>query len=539
MPLESSMQNLRLHLVGPLLGLSTLAAPGAAQCRDGVLFAAAGPVPSSLGDAVDAAGGFAFAGATLDGTHGTNAGSVTIFEYGPAGFAETQTLYSPNPEAFDQFGQALAADGEWLVVGTRDEAAGLSLGAGVVYRLEQGVWTWFQTLRATGSPPVPYVGESVAIEGNRIALGAPGLSIETGAVYVFELRGGAWVQVDEIAPAGPQTVHGFGRDVALSGDRLLVGADYRSAGGLAPGAAFVFELRSGAWTQTEVLVASDATWSDVYGQTVDLDGDTAVVSGWFHAGPGVARGAVWVFEDVGGPWQETQKLVSTPANASLFGFSVDLAGDRLLVGARSNGGWPLSDTFAELFRRGPAGFESELVRFGPPSGAGIGFGDSVDLWGDAMLVGNSTGSTVGPYAGEVHFEDLPRVEVQPYCRATPNSTGSAARIEVPCPGILDETLLLRAAPVPDTVGLFLVGTTPTFAPLADGYLCVGGPLTRLAPALAQGGVLRGELDLAASQAGGGPLPPGATGYFQAWFRDPAAGGAGSNLTPGLAVTLRR
>jgi hypothetical protein len=231
------------------------------------------------------------------------------------------------------------------------------------------------------------------------------------------------------------------------------------------------------------------------------------------------------------------KVVSTPGNGSYFGVSVDLDGDHLLVGARSNGSWPLSQSFVELFQRGPGGFESELVRFGPPSGAGIGFGDSVVLWGDAMLLGNSTGSAGSPYGGEVVFEDLPRVEAGPYCKATTNSTGAAARIELACPGILEERLLLRAAPVPETLGLFFVGSTRAFAPLHDGFLCVGGTLTRLSPVLARGGVLSGELDLVASQAGGGPLLPGSTCFVQAWFRDPAAGGAGANLSSGLAVTL--
>jgi hypothetical protein len=534
------MTTLRPALAGQLLGLLGLlglSAPGAAQCQDGLLFAGAGPAGGSLGHAVDAAQGYAFAGAPYDTTHGTNAGSVTVFEYGPAGFVESLTLYSPTPAPMDQFGQALAAQGEWLVVGTRNDSAGLSPGAGVVYRLTPQGWTWSQTLTAWGANPLPYVGESVAIEGDRIALGAPGISTQVGAVYLFELQGDVWVEVDRVEPVSSYTVRGFGRDVALCGEQLIVGADYHSPGGLAPGAAFVFEHQQGAWVQTGTLVASDATWSDVYGQRVALEGGTAVVSGWSHTGPGPARGAVWVFERRDGRWQETQKLLSTPANGSRFGFSVDLEGDRLLVGARSNGSWPLSQSFVELFHRGPGGFGSELVRLGPPSGAGIGFGDAVALWGDAMLVGNSTGSTGAAYAGEVWFEDLPRVEASPYCKATPNSTGTPARIELACPGILQEQLLLRAAPVPDTLGLFLVGTTRAFLPLHNGFRCVGGTLTRLAPVLAQGHVLAGELDLAASQAAGGPLLPGSTCYVQAWFRDPAAGGAAANLTSGLAVTL--
>jgi hypothetical protein len=527
-----------LSLAVLLHALPGLSSPALAQCQEGILLSAAGPANAGLGEAVDVAGDFAFAGAMLDPTHGTHAGSVTVFEYGPAGFVEGQTLFPPTPIAFDHFGQALAADGQWLVVGTRNEAAGLSPGAGVVYRLEGQDWRWFQTLSVSGPDAVSYLGDAVALEGDRIALGAPGDSTQVGAVYVFDLRGGAWVQAAVVEPRGPHTVRGFGCDVALSGDRMIVGADFSSPGGLAPGAAYVFELQHGAWVQTARLVASDATWSDVYGQRVDLDGETAVVSGWGHDVPGGGRGAVWSFELQAGSWIESQKIVSTPANGSRFGFSVDLEGERLLVGARSDGGWFFPQSFAELFHRGPQGFESERVETGPPSAKGIGFGTSVRLWGDSMLVGNPTGSALQDYAGEVRFADLPRVEASPYCAATPNSTGRSAGIELACPGILEERLLLRAAPVPDgCAGLFLAGTTQAYTPLHDGFLCVGGTLVRLKPVLASGGVLADELDLVAAQAAGGPLTPGSTWHFQAWFRDPAAGGTGANLSSGLTVTL--
>jgi len=510
--------------------------PAPAQCVGGRVEAAVPVEQGMLGYSLAVSGYRAFSGAYYEplGSPMNYVGAVHVFEYGPSGFADVQTLYSPGPTFLGQFGRDLDAADDWLVVGSSADANGNDTGAGFVYRRSRTGWSHHQTLTS----PNPYLGEnlglSVAMDDKRVVLGAPGLSTGVGSAYVFELQGGVWSFVDQLRPTGPQVVNGFGTDVAISGDRILVGAAKSGPPGLSPGAGYVFELQGGVWTQTARLVGQGATWSDVYGQVVALDGQTAVVTGWGHSLPGGAQGAAWVFEGQNGSWTETVKLVSTRANGSRFGASVDIDGDRILVGARSAGGFFFSQSFVELFRRVPLGWASELERVGPTTFHGIGFGDSVALWGDSMIVGNSSGGQVLFSSGDLTHYDLPAVQATAYCTATPNSTGAPARAELLCPGLLDGRLLLNASPVPNTPGLFVYGGTQASVPLLGGTLCVGGPLRRLPPVVARNNALYSELDLSLYPA----LQPGTNWNFQAYFRDPAGpGGYPANLSDGLNVIL--
>jgi hypothetical protein len=75
----------------------------------------------------------------------------------------------------------------------------------------------------------------------------------------------------------------------MDGDRAIVGAiqeDDPTNGTSNAGAAYVFERNgSGAWTETQVLRASNAGASDLFGISVSIDGDRAFVGAFFEDGP--------------------------------------------------------------------------------------------------------------------------------------------------------------------------------------------------------------------------------------------------------------
>jgi len=130
-----------------------------------------------------------------------------------------------------------------------------------------------------------------------------------------------------------------------------------------------------------------------------------------------------------------------------------------------------------------------------------------------------------------------------YCTSTINSTGLAATMG--CAGSLSvcqNNTCLAADGVPaGNLGLFFYGAQAARIPMADGYLCVSPyhpGLFRILPWVSAGSNLRAELQLdldTLPQAGA--ITPGSTWCFQYWFRDPAAGGTGSNLSDGLRITF--
>ncbi|TDJ72939.1 MAG: hypothetical protein E2O39_05955 [Planctomycetota bacterium] len=118
-----------------------------------------------------------------------------------------------------------------------------------------------------------------------------------------------------------------------------------------------------------------------------------------------------------------------------------------------------------------------------------------------------------------------------YCVASPNSTGLGAEMfMVGSKRLADDSLGLRAGPIPDTLSLFVYSPAAQVVPFADGYSCVGAPLFRLDPPLPAVGRMAAKRVLTSQLS----LVPG-TLYFQCFYRDPAAGGTGLNSSNGYAL----
>ena len=129
------------------------------------------------------------------------------------------------------------------------------------------------------------------------------------------------------------------------------------------------------------------------------------------------------------------------------------------------------------------------------------------------------------------YEYGPRPEN--YCIAAPNSYSQGALV-----GYTGSTSLstnnfgLRADCVPNTPGMFFYGPNQIQVTFGDGFRCVGGAVKRLPPSGAMGHALTRSLNLANTI-----IVDGSTWNFQAWFRDPGAGGAGFNTSDAVSVTF--
>lgn len=124
-----------------------------------------------------------------------------------------------------------------------------------------------------------------------------------------------------------------------------------------------------------------------------------------------------------------------------------------------------------------------------------------------------------------------------FCVSAPNSTGSAARASATgSTSVAANDLTLRAGPLPDGFGFFFYGSAQAApSPTGNGTLCLGGSLFRSPVASATGLLLAVELDLATAPASA--ITAGSTWHFQGIFRDATAGGAGFDLSNGVALTF--
>jgi len=189
-------------------------------------------------------------------------------------------------------------------------------------------------------------------------------------------------------------------------------------------------------------------------------------------------------------------------------------------------------------------------------GSTAGLVDDVQTWLDFpttnagwILRGNETGAITAKRFDsrenalpanrprlEIDF-DPPCSAVLPFCVATANSTGVAARIgSSGSPSLSGNAFALtgRGLP-PGSTAVFITAPGQQQAPFGNGFLCVAGDLKRLNPPLVAdglGNVLK-PLDFTQPPLSG--VPADATRQFQFVYRDLPAGGAGFNASNGLTV----
>lgn len=168
-----------------------------------------------------------------------------------------------------------------------------------------------------------------------------------------------------------------------------------------------------------------------------------------------------------------------------------------------------------------------------------------DLNGDGLAEFATSMQNFNNYKGRIWIWAGASGSVERHCPGAANSTGQGARLEQVGPisvGYAALSLELRSAP-PGQPALVFYGSAQAPLPLANGELCVAlgpGPF-RLTPANTTGpmGEALFPIDWTAPPATSSPsaLAPGSTWTFQAWYRDPPAPPAASNLSDALTLTF--
>lgn len=243
----------------------------------------------------------------------------------------------------------------------------------------------------------------VAIDGDTALLGAGSddcmAGDDCGAAYVFIRSNGVWVEQTTLTANDASADDRFGGEVALSGDTALIGADQDQCanGDDDCGAAYVFTRNAGVWTQQQKLTAGiDAAANELFGMTVALAGDTAIVGAPFDDCPtALDCGTAYIFvRDSGGVWnqQGSKLLAGDVETGARFGISVSIDGDTAVVGARDEDCTAgISCGAAYVFVRNGVAWSQQSKLTASLAGAAdvadAEFGYSVSLSGDHVLIG--------------------------------------------------------------------------------------------------------------------------------------------------------
>lgn len=341
-------------------------------------------------------------------------------------FTQVKQISASDGEENSGFGGAVAISGDTAVVGAlyATVSGNAFQGAAYIFQRDQGgTNNWGEVAKLedlTGSAEDNF-GASVAINGDTVAIGALlGDSIanadDEGAVYIYERnQGGAnnWGLTKKISASDGSNGDSFGWSVALSGDRLVVGANFNNS---SRGAAYLFERDydpdnpgtplADNWGERKKLTASNAANNDQFGYAVALSNETLLVSAYLgDAGAGSDnKGAAYIFQcNQGGAdnWGEVKKLAASDGTLNdHFGAAVALHNDTAVVGAPDDDDAGNSSGSAYVFLRNQGGSNNwgqikKLTAGDAALNDQFGFAVAVD--GDIAVVGayvdNVSGNT--------------------------------------------------------------------------------------------------------------------------------------------------
>jgi hypothetical protein len=293
--------------------------------------------------------------------------------------ATVQKLLADDVERADLFGISVAVSGDTAVIAAAcDDSA---TGAAYVFIRTGSVWSQQQKLTAADGAAYKYFGQSVAVSGDTAVIGATREDIYTGSAYVFTRTGGVWSQQQKLLVGDGTAGDYFGHSVAVSGDTAVVGASYDNN---KIGSAYVFtRAADGTWSQQAKLTAADGAANDHFGCSVSVFGNTVVIGASYDD---TQSGAAYVFTRTGGVWSQQQKLTAdTRAVGDVFGQSVSVSGETAVVGAYYDDDKVGS---AYVFTRTADSTWSQQAKLTADDGAALDrFGWSVSVSGDMALIG--------------------------------------------------------------------------------------------------------------------------------------------------------
>lgn len=271
--------------------------------------------------------------------------------------------------------------------------------------------TWSQQAKFI-SPDVSYqdlFGCSVSISGDWAIVGArresPGFPITggmqyhtyAGAVYVYKRTGTTWAYQQRLTASDVQPYDDFGRGVSIDGDYAIVGAPGEDPNGISGGgSAYIFYRSGTTWIeQAKLYHTATITQFRNFGFSVDISGDTVII-GAFRANSTTTQntGSAYIFVRYGTSWVFQAKLdASDGADWDYFGWSVSIDGDYAVAGAMledplDSYGQSLTNAgSAYVYERSGTSWSQVVKLTAYDMLPNDSFGGSVSVSGDHIIVG--------------------------------------------------------------------------------------------------------------------------------------------------------
>lgn len=349
---------------------------------------------SAFGVSVDINGSTAVIGASGGVVAGDVVGAAYIFTQNEPPFWNQHTkLVASDRLGGDQLGFAVAMGGNEIIAGAPKHSVG-GLGSGAAYIFEQreeAAWVETTKLSDGETASEDNFGVSVAISGNFAVSGAQqddDIAPNAGAAYIFERSGSLWLQRTKLTTEDARAGDLFGNAVAMSGETILIGAPGVDDAGPEAGAVYIFVRAGDEWIQQAKLIGTDISMFDGFGTAVAIHENTAIIGAYGKDEGGMDSGAAYVFVRNGNSWIQQAKLTQQDAvPGDLFGFSVGVYGDKALVGAHLSDAAGPDSGAAYLFTRNGGAWIQDFRLIPNDIGIGDEFGYAVGLTNNGAIIG--------------------------------------------------------------------------------------------------------------------------------------------------------
>jgi hypothetical protein len=269
------------------------------------LIASDGTSADYFGDSVSISGDFAIVGAYADDDNGSGSGSAYIFHFDGSSWVEQQKLIASDGAGSDWFGKSVTISSNYAIVGAPlDDDLGNVSGSAYIFYYDGVNWLEVQKLTASDGAASDRFGASVSISGNYAIIGSTygegfvtGSVTDSGAAYIYFFDGSSWVEQQKLFAYNEEYHNLFGNTVSIEGDNAIVGARKFNGTGNGLGAAYIFHYDGSSWLTAEMLSASDGADGDYLGNSVSIFGNKALAGAYFDDDNGALSGSAFVFTD--------------------------------------------------------------------------------------------------------------------------------------------------------------------------------------------------------------------------------------------------
>jgi len=314
--------------------------------------------------------------------------SSTLF----ADWVNEQQIAASDGSAYDYFGNAITIEGDYIVIGAWKEGASSSM-KGSAYIFYNNGSSWSEQLKLTASDAAveDFFGYSVSIAGDYALIGAYGdddNGNNSGSAYIFHRSGTSWAEQVKIEADDGAAEDRFGCSIFISGDYAIVGAWGDDGSGIDRGSAYIFYRSGTNWSQQAKLTASDGMDEDMFGYSVSISGDYALVGAYYDDDNGSESGSAYIFHRSGTSWTEQIKLTAPDGAAyDWFGYTVSIEGDYAVVGARWDDDNGSNSGSVYIFHRSGTLWTQQAKLIADDGSVDDEFGRSVSVDGDYVVVG--------------------------------------------------------------------------------------------------------------------------------------------------------